>query len=148
MVMSFPSIYGRCLAISYATDDNMPQIIRYGKVSSVNKKDCSARVIFEDHDDNVSPELRVIVRNTMNKKDYWLPDVDEMVVCLFMPNGEETGFILGSVYSEVDKPVPEISEQEKDRTGLWIDSGNFIKWEEETRQFVVRSEKPVRWEGG
>ena len=123
-------------------------MLRYGTVSSVNRKECSVRVLFEDHDDNVSPELRVLVRNTMNKKDYWLPDVGETVICLFMPNGEETGFVLGSVYSDADKPVPEISIDEKSRSGFWIDSKNYIKWVEETGEFVVRSEKPVRWEVG
>ncbi|WP_421663662.1 hypothetical protein [Lysinibacillus telephonicus] len=123
----------------------VPQFIRVGKVSSVNRNNCTARVFFEDRDDVVSHDLRVIVKNTMNKKDYWLPDVDEQVVCIFLPNGEETGFIVGSVYSDVDRPPAEISNAGEERIGYWIDENNYIKWVAEERKFVVKSENPIEW---
>ncbi len=123
----------------------VPQFIRVGKVSSVNRNNCTARVFFEDRDDVVSHDLRVIVKNTMNKKDYWLPDVDEQVVCIFLPNGEETGFIIGSVYSDVDRPPAEISHAGEERIGYWIDENNYIKWVAEERKFVVKSENPIEW---
>lgn len=123
----------------------VPQFIRVGKVSSINRNNCTARVFFEDRDDVVSHDLRVIVKNTMNKKDYWLPDVDEQVVCIFLPNGEETGFIIGSVYSDVDRPPAEISNTGEERVGYWIDENNYIKWVAEERKFVVKSENPIEW---
>lgn len=116
-----------------------------GIISSINRKKCTARVYFEDRDDQVSHDLGILVPQTMKSKYYYMPDVGEKVICGFLTNGEETGFILGSVYSEVDKPVPEISELGKERVGIWIDEKNYIKWVAEERKFVVHTEKPIEF---
>lgn len=121
------------------------EVVRVGVVSSVDLKKGTARVVFEDRDDAVSPELSVMQRNTMNSKSYWMPDVNEMVVCFFLPNGQETGFISGSYYSDADRPVPEISDEGKKRWGIWVDENNYIKWVEEERRFVVKTENPIDW---
>lgn len=118
---------------------------KIGIVSTVDRKKCTARVVFEDLDNSVSYNLKVLVRNTLKKKDYWMPEEKEAVLCIFLGNGIETGFIFGSFYSEEDKPPEEISEDGKERVGLWIDENNYIKWVEEERKFVVKSEKPVEW---
>ncbi|MER1986572.1 MAG: phage baseplate assembly protein V [Solibacillus sp.] len=126
-------------------EDDHVEPVRIGIVSSVNLKAGTARVFFPDRDESVSPELYVIQTNTLKQKSYWMPDVDEQVVCLFLSTGQETGFIVGSYYSEADAPVPEISQAGQKRCGLWIDEGNFIKWVEEERKFVVKSENPIDW---
>lgn len=80
--------------------------IRIGEVSSVDPKKCTARVVFDDEDGFVSNDLPIVQRNTQNTKDYWLPAVGEDVICLFLPCGEEDGFILGSFYAdEIEPPV-------------------------------------------
>ena len=80
--------------------------IRIGEVSTVDPKKCTARVVFDDEDGFVSNDLPVIQRNTQDVKDYWLPAVGEDVLCLFLPCGEEDGFILGSFYAdEIEPPV-------------------------------------------
>lgn len=75
-------------------------LIRVGVVSSTDDAVPSARVTFPDRDDTVSYDLPVLVKNTKENKDYWVPEVDEQVLCLFLPSGVEQGFILGSFYSE------------------------------------------------
>ena len=127
-------------------ESEVPQFIRTGKVTSVNPQNCTVRVTFEDRDESVSPDLQVVMKNTLNKKYYWMPEVDEIALCLFLPNGEETGYVIGTVYSDVDKPVPEIADEGKERVGIWIDQNNFIKWVEEERRFVVQTENPVLFE--
>lgn len=80
--------------------------IRIGEVSTVDPKKCTARVVFDDEDGFISNDLPVIQRNTQDVKDYWLPAVGEDVLCLFLPCGEEDGFILGSFYAdEIEPPV-------------------------------------------
>lgn len=81
------------------------QLIRVGKVSSINPQNCTARVVFEDNDDLVSDELPILTRNTLFNKDYWMPDVNEQVLCLFLPIAPSHGFILGSFYSLADLPI-------------------------------------------
>jgi len=120
--------------------NEVPQFVKVGIVSSVNKQTCTARVYFDDLDESISPELRVVVKNTMSRKDFWLPEVDEQVLCIFLPNDESTGFIIGSFYSEADKPP-----DNNGSIGYWVDEQNYIKWVPETRKFVVRAENPIEW---
>lgn len=77
----------------------LKNLIRVGKVSSVDYEKATARVVFFDDDDIVSYDLPVLQKNAFKNKDYCMPDVDECVVCLFLPSGVATGFILGSVYT-------------------------------------------------
>lgn len=125
------------------------EFMRYGRVSSVDLKRATAKVVFEDRDDVVSFDLQVLQKNTLNKKAYWMPEIDEIAVCLFLANGQESGIIIGTLYAEdaesKHKPVSEISDEGKQRIGLWIDSRNYIKWVEEERKFVVHTENPVEW---
>lgn len=82
------------------------QLIRVGVVSSIDADAETARVVFDDQDEVVSYDLRVVVRSALSNKDYWVPDVDEQVLCFFLPTGVETGFIVGSFYSsEEARPV-------------------------------------------
>lgn len=113
------------------------ETVRYGKVTAVDRKKCLARVLFEDRDNQVSPWLPVMQKNTMNHKFYWLPDIDEIAVCLFLSNGEENGLIIGTVYSDIDKPVHEISDEDKERHGVWFKDGTFIKYEHDTKKLEI-----------
>lgn len=106
---------------------------RYGKVSSVNHKKCTARVVFEDRDDSVSPELPVMQKNTLSDKFYWMPEVDEIAVCLYSANdGQESGVIIGTIYSEVDHPPTDKKED-----GVWFKDGTFVKYEHETKTLSI-----------
>jgi phage baseplate assembly protein V len=87
------------------------QMVRQGVVTSVNEGAATVRVRIPDADNTVSKELPVLFRKTQDNKDYDLPDVGEQVVCLFLPNGLEQGFVLGSPYSSVDKPP--VSDRDK-----------------------------------
>lgn len=79
-------------------------LIKVGEVSSVDYENGTARVVFDDEEGYVSNDLQVIQKNTIENQDYWMPDVGEDVLCLFIPNGEEDGFILGSFYADEIKP--------------------------------------------
>ena len=75
----------------------MNNIVMTGRVSSVSVVNESARVIFADKTDtdgnpHISAPLKVLDRG-----DDWLPEVGQFVLCLFLPNGESDGFILGGL---------------------------------------------------
>lgn len=111
------------------------EAVKIGVVSSINREKATARVHFEDCDDAVSDELSVIPFRTMKTKHYWMPCVGEMVICLFAANGPETGFIIGSAYSEADTPPEDVGE--KDCVGIWFEDGTIIKYELETNTLVL-----------
>lgn len=81
-------------------------LIKIGEVSSVDETKCTARVVFDDDDSVISYELPILQRNTLENKDYQTVHVGEDVVCVFLPNGQEDGFIIGSFYAgEVTPPA-------------------------------------------
>lgn len=120
-------------------------MLRTGTVSSVNKKESTVKVYFEDRDNSTSGDLRVVTKNTMKKKFYWMPEVDEQVLCLFDPRGGEDGYVIGSFYSDVDKNPAASDSSKIDTWGIWLDSRNYIYFDDKEKQFVIGHQKPVKW---
>lgn len=108
-------------------------MVAVGVVSSFNEKTGTARVTFEDRSNTVSYDLPVIVPQTLKNKDYYLPDVGEHVLCLFLGNGQEQGFILGAFYSKKD--APPVQNQNK-RHALFSD-GTFFEYDRESNTVTV-----------
>ena len=95
--------------MSSVEDDRLTKklgcLIRIGQVVKVDPQKHTVRVMFEAEDE-VSYDLPVLVRNTCANHDYSLPDVGDDVLCLFLPEGPEDGFVLGSFYAgEVTTPI-------------------------------------------
>lgn len=104
---------------------NIENIVRIGKVSSVSSADRTARVTFEDKNNLVSGPLKVLrsspfipasgeiqqteeesggtgeaafeVHTHKLKISPWLPSPGEMVLCVFLPNGDGDGFVIGGI---------------------------------------------------
>lgn len=109
------------------------QLIRVGKVTSTNDTNLTARVEFKDRSGIVSHNLRVLQKNTRDNKDYWMPDLDEQVLCLFLPNGIEQGYILGSPYSDVTKA--DVATKEKRR--VKFKDGTSVEYDRSTHTLTV-----------
>lgn len=114
--------------------------IRIGEVSTVDPKNCTARVVFDDEDGFVSNDLPVIQRNTQSTKDYWLPAVGEDVICIFLPCGEEDGFILGSFYA--DEITPPVNSETKRCTEY--PDGTVIEYDWEAHKLEVRGAEKIK----
>lgn len=118
---------------------DIKRLIRVGTVSSVNAAAGTVRVAFAAQDDMVTYELPVITRGSKNNKDYWLPDVDEQVLCLFLPNtsgrGVCDGFVLGTFYSSVDAPV----ENSGDVHAVKYGDGTIIKHDRNTGKLTINA---------
>lgn len=93
--------------------------VRVGVVSSVDRARCRVRVTFDDRavfdadgtkHAYVSGELPVLVKQSVENRDFWLPAVDEQVVCVFLSSNPEIGFVLGSFYSDADAPPDGVGE--------------------------------------
>ena len=94
--------------MSLFNDENVQELlnglIRIGEVSSIDVNKSTARVVFDDEDSLVSYDLAVLQRNTFKNHDYGMPDIGEDVLCIFLPNGQEDGFVIGSFYAGEVKP--------------------------------------------
>ena len=100
--------------------------IRVGTISSVNSKEATARVVFEDRDNIVSKEISLLFQRTLGTQDYAIPKVGEQVLCLLLPNGAEEGFILGSYYTNEITP-PENGENKR---LIKFEDGTLIQYDE------------------
>ncbi|WP_289171590.1 phage baseplate assembly protein V [uncultured Parasutterella sp.] len=79
-------------------DRNMA-VLKLGEVVEVLPDQCKARVVFDEDDSIVSDPLPIVIPNSIENRDFHLPDVGEDVLCLFGSAGLEDGFILGSIYA-------------------------------------------------
>lgn len=135
-----------------ATDDrqlfsSLRRIIRIGNVSSVNPETMTCRVVFPDMDSNVSAELPLLNNGSLYCKEYWLPAVNEQVVCLMLPNdggtGNNEGIVLGSFFNEVDTPV-------KTGTGIRrIDfgDGSYMEHDSNTGNLTIQATGTITIKG-
>ncbi|MDL2280316.1 phage baseplate assembly protein V [Selenomonadales bacterium OttesenSCG-928-I06] len=119
-----------------ATNNQFQNLIREGIVSSTDPSTCTVRVTFPDKDDLVSAPLPVLTRGSKNNKDYWMPDVGESVVCIFLPNntnGNNDGFCIGTHYNSVDKPP--VNSQ--DKRHIKFSDGTTIEYDRSTSTLKI-----------
>jgi len=114
-------------------DETFKNMIRYGKVSSVNPATVSARVAFADKSGVVSHDLPIIVPGSLKNKHYHIPDIGEDVVCLFLPNGIQRGFVLGSFYN-VNNTPPVDSE---DKEHVTFSDGTVVEYDRNSHTFMM-----------
>ncbi len=91
------------------------------------------RVQFPDRGNLISWWLNVGVRKTQNDKDWWIPDVGEMVTCL-MDRDYENGTVLCANYSAKDQPPAGAS------VDTWIkqfSDGTVISYNRKTHALVA-----------
>lgn len=119
-------------------DEAFKNMIRYGKVSSVNPRLVSARVAFADKPDSngkgmTSHSLPIIVPGSLKNKYFHTPDVGEDVLCLFLPNGIQRGFVLGSFYN-VNNPPPVTSG---DKEHVTFSDNTVIEYDRSSHTLTV-----------
>lgn len=117
---------------THRNQQEMNNVVRVGVVTSADPAAMTVRVKVADQDGLVSYNLPVVVRKTLKDKDYWLPDVGEHVVCLFLPFGQEQGFCLGAIYSQAD--APPVADRDK----------RHVVFEDETMAEYDRKEHDLR----
>lgn len=104
-------------------------LIFIGIVTDLLPEKGMAVVTMPDHDEKPTAPFFVLQRGTAKTKHYWMPAIDEQVLCLRAPNfagkGMGDGFILGAIYSDVDKPL----ENNADNRSVIFDDGSFIRYE-------------------
>lgn len=136
--------------------ENTPfEAIRKGIVSSVNREKCTVKVYFPDWDEKVSFDLPVVQKNTLNTKYYWMPEVDEQVICAFFANGSQEGVVLGAIYSEADK-VPSEFLVSDDCDGVLFSDGTLIRYDAQNHilfidvkgEIEIKADKNIRATSG
>lgn len=115
--------YNEDLRDVYRNDN---RLIMIGKVSAIYPEEAKARVIFEDRDQMVSKKLPLVFTRAFGVEIYAMPKIDEEVVCIFLGNGLEEGFILGGYYNKKHVP-PRKDERIKI---IRFENGDYIQYKE------------------
>ena len=108
--------------------------IRTGFVSSIDVEKGYTRVAFDDRAGLVSFPCQNLIPFSGKNNASFPYDIGEQVLCLFLPNGQQTGFILGTMSSEVAKAPSDAAE------GVYIvvfEDGTVLKYDRNTHQLVV-----------
>ena len=113
--------------------DKHSDLFRVGKVSSIDYEHCTAQVLFEDRHDIVSADLRIIVPLTLKDHAYYMPDIDERVVCSFDPSAPVKGYIVGSYYA--DTRMPPI--QNKDKRYFKFKDETLIEYDRDIHKLTI-----------
>lgn len=111
-------------------------IFRVGEVTSTLPKKGKVKVKFPDMDDLISYEMWVVVQKTKKDKDYCMPDKGDQVVCAFLGNGLEAGFVLGAIYSDKDKPPVEC----QDKKHYAFADGTWVEYDRKEHKMKVHVE--------
>ena len=102
------------------------ECIFVGIVCAYGKRPGTVIVRRPDKDDRTTKELFVMSRCTRLTKDWWMPDIDEQVLCILLPNasgkGPGEGFVIGAMYSDADPPA----ESDNDVKSIRYKDGSYI----------------------
>lgn len=87
----------------------LADMIFIGNISSTIPEEGKAVVTRLDREGVVTAPLSVLNRGAASAKDYWMPAIDDQVLCIMLPNragrGFSDGFIIGTFFSQAD-PTP------------------------------------------
>ncbi len=111
------------------------RIFALGKVVAIDEERGLVRVKLEEHDNLTTYWLPVLYTKTQYDKEYWLPDIDEIVLCVFTPPAFERGFVIGSFYTQEDTP-PEATREK------WIKKfkdGTVIEYDRQNSKLLIHS---------
>lgn len=90
----------------FENSNQIKNIVREGKVSKIYAERHSCRVIFEDRGGLTSAEMPVLTLCAKDNKSYWMPCINEKVVCLMNSSDLSGGggYVIGSLYTSEEKP--------------------------------------------
>lgn len=104
-------------------------LIQVGQVNSVDPETGTVTVIRPDKDNAITDNIPLL------NFEYNMPSVGDQVVCIFLGNGLEQGFCLGSFYSNVSPPP--VTDQHVYRKQL--DDDAYIEYSKSSKVLTVQS---------
>ena len=115
-------------------------ILRIGRISSVNYEKGTARIVYNDRNKAVTQELPIVANA------YEMPNVDDMVLVAHLPNGSSAAFILGKFWNE--KNTPPESGKKLYRKDLDKQVGKcFVRYDGENSGFKLHNDGVIEITG-
>ena len=114
-------------------EQKINNLVRVGIVTNILADTGKVKVKFEETGNMLSYDLPVLFSKTQDDKFYFMPDIGEQVLCVFLPFGLEQGFILGSFYSSKDLP----SVSDKNKSQIKFKDGTIIEYDREAKKLLI-----------
>lgn len=109
-------------------------MLQYGNVVKLDEDAVAVQAQFPDRDNVVSDWLKVIVRGSLEDKEFWMPALNDRVACVFESNVDEIhsprGICLGCVYEKQDAAP----EGAKGKRLLLFKDGTRIEYDRENHR--------------
>lgn len=106
---------------------------REGKVTEVDARAHRVRCEMLDRDGIQSPWLAVLVRSTRDDLDYGMPTAGQ-IVAILLDEREETGVVLGAVYSDHDPPPAESTATAR---GMVLRDGAVLEYDVDAHRLRI-----------
>lgn len=107
-------------------------LIRIGRISSIDYKNGMASVVYADRDNMVTPMLPMLAN------EYSMPKVRDLVAVLHLPRSSQ-GVILGRIWNEANKPTE--GKKGVYRKDFERDGSAFVKYNENTGELTIQAQK-------
>lgn len=107
------------------------QILRIGRISSLNPEKGTARVTYEDRDGDTTAELPFLAW------EYWMPKIADRVLVGHLSNGMAAGVIIGPVWNGSKRPAAHGTGRYHKK--MSHDKDAFIDYQDESETLVLRA---------
>ncbi|WP_404427310.1 hypothetical protein LG296_01700 [Ureibacillus chungkukjangi] len=108
-------------------------LIRVGKVNSINAVTGTVDVLFEDRDNQIISDLPLMAF------EYDIPEIGQQALCLFLGNDIGQGFCLRTFYSDIN--LPPVANENIYRKQF--SDGTFIEYKKDSRKLSIHSSEPI-----
>jgi phage baseplate assembly protein gpV len=113
----------------------MADNIRVGRISSIDYSRGMVRVVYADKDDSVTDELPVLNLNG----EYKMPNINEMVLVLHLSNGSTMGIVMGTFWSNSNKPAETGKGIYRKEYGS-TPGESYIRYDSESKIMIVKAD--------
>lgn len=117
------------------TYNNLEDMIKVGIINEIDLKKSLYRVKFEQDDNVKSYWFQPLYPSTNKDKTYFQYSLGEQVLVLMPYEGNQDGYIVGSMYSEKDKP-PRFTEGIR---YIQFEDGNYLQYDKNKKALTVNA---------
>lgn len=115
--------------------NNVEDMIKVGIINEIDLKNSLYRVKFEQDDDLKSYWFQPIFPSTNKDKSYYQYSLGEQVLVLTLYEGEQDGYIIGSMYNDKDKP-PRVAEGIR---YIQFEDGSYLQYDKNKKSLTVNA---------
>lgn len=115
--------------------NNLEDMIKVGIINEIDLKKSLYRVKFEQDEDVKSYWFQPIYPSTQNDKTYYQYSLGEQVLVLTPYEGNQDGYIIGSMYSDKDKP-PRVAEGIR---YIQFEDGSYLQYDKNKKSLTVNA---------